>query len=44
VPSRALSHTILFDKEELVTIAFDDGKIGSDFDLVEVYNLTLGDL
>jgi hypothetical protein len=42
--SRQLSHSILFDKEGLVTVGFDDGKKVSDFDRVKVDILTVGDL
>jgi hypothetical protein len=41
---RRLNHSVLFEKEELVTVGFDDGKKLSDFDRVKVDILTMGDL
>jgi hypothetical protein len=42
--SGRLTHSVLFEKEELVTIGFDDGNKFSDFDRVKVDILTMGDL
>lgn len=42
--SGRLNHSVLFEKEELVTVGFDDGKETSDYDRVKVDILTMGDL
>jgi hypothetical protein len=42
--SRRLSQTVLFDKEDLVTVVFDDGTMVSDFDRVKVDILTVSEL
>jgi hypothetical protein len=43
-PARRLSPKVMFDKDELTTVGFDDGTMVSDFDRVKVDILTLGDL
>ncbi|HEX3598738.1 MAG TPA: hypothetical protein VHU84_01275 [Lacipirellulaceae bacterium] len=43
-PGRPLSHSVLFDKEDVVTIGFDNGKMTSGFDQLKVDILTLGDM
>ena len=42
--SRPMTHSVLFEKESLVTVGFDDGKKVSDFDIVRVDILTMDEL
>jgi hypothetical protein len=39
-----MSHSILFEKEELVTVGFENGKQDTDFNRLKVDILTMGDL
>jgi uncharacterized protein YigA (DUF484 family) len=44
VATQVLSHAVLFEKEELVTVGFENGTQDSDFNRLKVDILTMGDL